>query len=242
MYGAAPIAKARVKQALEVFGPVLAQGYGTSETTSVTTFLTPEDHVNALQGENQERLASCGRPHFDTEVKIVDENGEELPPGEIGEIVMRGPDLMLGYYKDEQQTTKAIRNGWIHTGDMAKRDEEGYIFIMDRKQDMIITGGWNVFPSEVEQALASHPAVSDVCVVSEPDDKWGEAIKGVVVLKEGHTATEQELVDHCVKSLAGYKKPRSVDFVDELPKNPNGKILRRVVKEKYWRDKDRRVI
>ncbi|MBL7203279.1 MAG: long-chain fatty acid--CoA ligase [Desulfobacteraceae bacterium] len=242
LYGAAPISKARAKQAIELFGPTLIQGYGMTETTSLTTILTPKDHMNALRVKDQERLASCGRPYFDTEVKVVNENGEEVPPGQIGEIIMRGPDLMQGYYKDQELTNETIRDGWIYTSDMAKVDEEGYIYIMDRKSDTIISGGFNVYPSEVEQVLYGHPSVFEVCVVGVPDDKWGEAVKAVVVLKERHKATEQELMDYCMRSLASYKKPRSVDFVDELPKNPNGKILRRVVKEKYWRDKDRKVI
>lgn len=241
-YGGAPISKTRVEQALDVFGPVLIQGYGMSEMTSLTLLLKPEDHVDALKEEGHMKLTSCGRPYFDTEVKIVDDDGKELPAGEIGEITMRGPDMMVGYFKKEEMTAETIYDGWLHSGDMAKRDEDGFIYIMDRKKDMIITGGWNVFPSEVEEALHSHPAVAEVCVVSEPDEKWGEAIKGVVVLKAGQSVSEEELIEHCGQSIGSYKKPRSIDFETDLPKNPNGKILRRVVKDRYWGDKESRVI
>ena len=241
LYGAAPISKARVKQAIELFGPILIQGYGMTETTSFTTVLTAKDHADALQDEDQIRLASCGRSYFDTEVRVVDENGKEVPLKQIGEIIMRGPDLMQGYYKDPVLTSNTIMEDWIYTGDMAKVDNEGYIYIVDRKLDTIISGGFNVYPSEIEEILYSHPAVFEACAVGVPDEKWGEAVKAVVVLKKGRTCSEQELIVYCMSSLASYKKPHSIDFVQDLPKNPNGKILRRVIREKYWHHKDRRV-
>jgi acyl-CoA synthetase (AMP-forming)/AMP-acid ligase II len=239
-YGAAPISPPRVQQAIDVFGPILVQGYGMSETTSFVTVLTAADHVEALKN-NPARLASCGRPFFETEVKVVNEEGKEVMPGEMGEITARGLDIMQGYYRDPELTRQTIRNGWIHSGDMAKVDEEGFIYIVDRKTEMIISGGFNVYPSEVEQVIYKHPAILEVCVLGVPDEKWGEAIKAVVVLKQGATLTEEELVNHCAQFLGGFKKPRSVDFVTELPKNPNGKIARRQVKEKYWAGKERRV-
>ena len=239
-YGAAPISPPRVQQAIDVFGPILVQGYGMSETTSFVTVLTAADHVEALKN-NPARLGSCGRPFFETEVKVVNEEGKEVVPGEMGEITARGADIMQGYYRDPELTRQTIRNGWIHSGDMAKVDEEGFIYIVDRKTEMIISGGFNVYPSEVEQVIYKHPAILEVCVLGVPDEKWGEAIKAVVVLKQGATLTEEELVNHCAQFLGGFKKPRSVDFVTELPKNPNGKIARRLVKEKYWAGKERRV-
>lgn len=241
--GAAPISETKIRQAIDqLFGPVLIQGYGMTETTSVITFLTAKDHLHALEQSHQERLASCGRPCFDTEVKLVDENGVDVSTNEIGEIIARGSDLMMGYYKDPALTEMTIRNGWMHTGDMARMDDEGYIYIVDRKSETIISGGFNVYPSEVESVLDSHPAVFEACVIGVPDEKWGEAVKAVVVVKDGHTVTEDELIAHCKASLAGYKKPQSVDFVDTLPKNPSGKIPRRVVREKYWRGRDRKLV
>jgi acyl-CoA synthetase (AMP-forming)/AMP-acid ligase II len=161
--------------------------------------------------------------------------------GEIGEIIARGPDIMQGYYKDPELTAETIKNGWIHSSDMAKVDDEGYIYIVDRKKDMIISGGFNVYPSEVENVLYTHPAVFEACVVAVPDEKWGEAIKAVVVLKPGVQVTAEALIEHCGQSLSSFKKPRSVDFVKELPKNPNGKIAKRLVKDFYWAGKERRV-
>ncbi len=240
-YGAAPISPVRVQQAIDFFGPILFQGYGMSETTSFITVLTAREHKEALK-KNPERLGSCGRPVFETEVRVVNEKGEDIRPGEeIGEIIARGPDIMKGYFKDPELTQKTIVNNWIHTGDMAKVDEEGYIYIVDRKADMIISGGFNIYPSEIEQVLYKHPAVLEACVIGVPDDKWGEAVKAVVVLKKGQSVTEEELINYCKATLSSFKKPQSVDFVPELPKNPNGKIARRVVREKYWVGKERRV-
>jgi acyl-CoA synthetase (AMP-forming)/AMP-acid ligase II len=239
-YGAAPIAPARVEQAIDLFGPILFQGYGMSETTSFVTVLTAGEHIAALKN-NPGRLGSCGRPVFETEVRVVNEKGAEVSPGEMGEITARGPDIMQGYYKDPELTGKTVVNGWIQSGDMAKVDEEGYIYIVDRKTEMIISGGFNIYPSEIEQVLYRHPAVLEACVLGVPDDKWGEAIKAVVVLKKGESATGEALIEHCRAALSSYKKPKSVDFVAELPKNPNGKIARKTVKEKYWAGKERRV-
>jgi acyl-CoA synthetase (AMP-forming)/AMP-acid ligase II len=240
LYGAAPMSIARIRQAFEFFGPILVQGYGLGETTSIVTFLTAEEHIRGI-GDNSGILASCGRPVFDTEVKVVDEKGVAVSSGEIGEIIIRGPDVMQGYWKEPELTRETLVDGWIHTGDMASVDQEGFIYIIDRKKDMIISGGFNVYPSEVEQSLYNHPSIYEVCVVGVPDEKWGEAVKAVVVLKEGGSATSEELIEHCSQSLATYKKPKTVDFVDELPKNPHGKIVRRLVQERYWADRKRRV-
>jgi acyl-CoA synthetase (AMP-forming)/AMP-acid ligase II len=239
-YGAAPIAPARVEQAIDLFGPILIQGYGMSETTSFVTVLTASEHIAALKN-NPGRLGSCGRPVFETEVRVVNEKGEEVSPGEMGEITARGPDIMKGYYQDPELTGKTIVNGWIQSGDMAKVDEEGYIYIVDRKTEMIISGGFNIYPSEIEQVLYRHPAVLEACVLGVPDDQWGEAIKAVVVLKKGASATEEALIDYCRGELSSFKKPKSVDFAAELPKNPNGKIARKTVKEKYWAGRERKV-
>ena len=240
LYGAAPMSTARIRQAFDFFGPILVQGYGLGEATSLVTLLTTTDHIRAIR-DNSEILASCGRPVFDTEVKVVDENGCEISPGQIGEIIIRGPDVMMGYWEEPELSKETLVDGWIHTGDMARVDQEGFIYIVDRKKDMIISGGFNVYPTEVEQCLYTHPSVYEVCVVGVPDETWGEAVKAVVVLKAGCSASVEELIEHCSRFLADYKKPRSVDFIDQLPKNPHGKIVRRLVQEKYWGDQQRRV-
>jgi acyl-CoA synthetase (AMP-forming)/AMP-acid ligase II len=233
----------RIKQALQVFGPVLIQAYGQTETTSKITYLSKEDHLLALGGDPRKarRLASAGIPIIECEVRVVNEDGEDVKPGEIGEIIERGDDTMMGYWKAPELTAQTLRNGWVYTRDMARVDEDGYIYIVDRKSDMIISGGFNIYPSEVENVLQSHPAVFEAAVVAIPDDYWGEAVKAVVVLNAEASATEEELIEHCRKHLASYKKPKSVDFVQELPKNPYGKIVRRKVKEKYWEGRDRMV-
>jgi acyl-CoA synthetase (AMP-forming)/AMP-acid ligase II len=240
-YGAAPMAKNAIKNAIGLFGPILIQGYGMTETTSFTTILTAKDHAKALENGFDDRLASCGRPVFESEVKIVNDDGKEVLPGEIGEIIVRGPDVMMGYYKEPELTKEVIKDGWIHSGDMAKKDDEGYIYIVDRKSETIISGGFNVYPSEVEQVLCSHPSVFEACVIGVPDDKWGETIKAIIVPRQGAEVTEQELIDYCKKFLASYKKPQSINFVNDIPKNPNGKIARRAIKEKYWTHNNRRV-
>ncbi len=239
-YGAAPISPAVVEQAIALFGPILSQGYGMSETTSFVSILTASEHVEALKN-CPARLSSCGRPVFDTEVRVVDEEGHDVKTGEMGEIIVRGPDIMQGYYRDPELTAETIRDGWIHSSDMAKVDEAGYIYIVDRKKDMIISGGFNVYPSEVENVLYTHPAVFEACVLAVPDEKWGEAIKAVVVLKPGAEVTAEALIAHCEGALSSFKKPRSVDFVPELPKNPNGKIAKRAIKDFYWAGRERRV-
>lgn len=240
-YGAAPMSVTRIRQSMDLFGPILIQGYGMSETTSFTSILTAQDHASALSGGDETGLASCGRPVFESEVRVIDGQGNDVSLGQIGEIIVRGPDVMKGYYNEPDLTRETIVDGWIHSGDMAKVDKNGYIYIVDRKSDTIITGGFNVYPTEVEQVLYSHPAVYEACVVGVPDEKWGEAVKAVVILKQGSTISEEDLIDYCRQSLGSYKKPRSIDFVDELPKNPSGKIARRAVKEKYWSHKQRRV-
>jgi acyl-CoA synthetase (AMP-forming)/AMP-acid ligase II len=187
------------------------------------------------------RLASCGVPIMACDVRVVNEKEEDIKPGEVGEIIERGDDTMMGYWKDPERTAETLKNGWLHTRDMAMVDEEGYIYIVDRKADMIISGGYNIYPTEVEEVLFRHPAVFEASVIGVPDDLWGESVKAIVVLKEGMKATEDELIQHCKNYLSSYKKPKSVDFISELPKNPYGKILRRKLREKYWVGQERMV-
>ncbi|THA70485.1 AMP-dependent synthetase [Streptomyces sp. A0642] len=241
IYGAAPMSAQRIREAWEFFGPVLSQGYGCGETTSGVLFLSTDDHRRAIEGEDEELLLSCGRPLAEAEVAILDEDGTPLPDGEIGEIAVRGPDVVPGYLGAPDLTAASFRDGWFLTGDLARRRADGYVFIVDRKKDMIVSGGFNIYAVEVESVLHQHPDVYEAAVVGVPDEQWGEAVKAVVVLREGATPAESDLVDFCADRLARMKKPRSVDFVAALPHNPNGKIDRRAIRDHYWAGADRRV-
>lgn len=240
MYGAAPMAPALVEKAIGLFGPILAQGYGAGETNSMVTLLTEQDHVDAL-ASNPKRLASCGRCYAETEVRVLSPEGKDVAPGEVGEIVVKGDDVMKGYWRAPELSAEALVDGGYLTGDLATVDEEGYIYIVDRKKEMIICGGFNVYPAEVEQVLYAHADIYEAAAVGVPDEEWGETIKAVVVLKPGHAANPNDILSHCNARLPGFKRPRSVDFVEELPKNPNGKIVRRLVREPYWAGRERRV-
>jgi acyl-CoA synthetase (AMP-forming)/AMP-acid ligase II len=240
-YGGAPIAPALVKDAWEAIGPVLSQGYGAGETTGGLVTLSVDDHRQAIEGGQEHLLASCGRPFGESHVLIVDEHGRELAAGEVGEIVVAGPDVFAGYWREPELTAAALINGRLHTGDLARADERGYLYIVDRKKEMIISGGFNVYPTEIEQVLYRHPAIYEACVIGVPDENWGEAIKAVVVLREDRKASADELIEHCRGLLADFKKPRSIEFVSELPKNGNGKMSRKDVRERYWRGRERRV-
>jgi acyl-CoA synthetase (AMP-forming)/AMP-acid ligase II len=203
------------------------------------TMLMPEEHV--LEGEDAKRLASAGKECLISEVRIVDEDGVPVKRGEVGEIAIRGKHVMMGYWKNPEQTEKVIRNGWYHSGDMGYLDEDNYLFLVDRKADMIVTGGENVYPKETEDALYEHPGVQECAVVSAPDVRWGERVQAVVVLKPGKSATEEELVNHCKSKLAGYKCPKKIEFWEEMPKTPLGKILRKEVKAHFWEGNERSI-
>jgi acyl-CoA synthetase (AMP-forming)/AMP-acid ligase II len=240
LYGASPIAEATLVRAMEVFGCEFIQGYGMTETTSAVTYLMPADHARALAGDPR-LLLSAGRALPGTEIRIVDGEDVPLPAGAIGEIAVRGPQLMRGYWNLPEASAEALRGGWMHTGDAGVLDAEGYLFVQDRTKDMIVSGGENVYPREVEDVLYAHPAVAEAAVIGVPDAKWGEAVKAVVVLKAGASVAAEELVRFCEGKLAGYKRPRSVDFAAALPRNPSGKVLKRELREPYWRGHDRRV-
>jgi acyl-CoA synthetase (AMP-forming)/AMP-acid ligase II len=240
-YGTAPLAPERIRQAVEAFGPIMMQGYGQTESCAITSTLDPEDHITNGDPAREKRLASAGTPLVEAEVRVVDENNNDLPPGEVGEIILRGDFVMKGYWKEPERTAETIKNGWLYTRDMGYLDEGGYLFLTDRKSDMIISGGFNIYPTEVENALMEHKAVFEAAAVGVPDDVWGEAVKAVVVLKPGAKATEADLIEHCKERLASFKKPKSVDIVESLPKSPVGKIMRRVIREPYWQGRTRRV-
>jgi acyl-CoA synthetase (AMP-forming)/AMP-acid ligase II len=237
VYGASPAPLDLVRKALATFGCGLAQVYGLTETTGGITYLPPEDH-----GEHAvERMKSCGRPMRGVELKIVDGAGKELPPGEVGEVICRTPQIMRGYWNLAEATRRSIRDGWFHTGDAGYLDRDGYLYIYDRVKDMIVSGGENIYPAEVESALFGHPAVADVAVIGVPDAQWGEAVKAIVVRKPGAGATAMELIDYARERIAGYKLPRSIEFAEALPRNPSGKILKSELREPYWRGRERQV-
>lgn len=240
-YGGAPMAPARIAEAWETLGPVLSQGYGGGETTGGLILFSTDDHARALR-DCPDRLAACGRPIGESQVLVANEAGEPVSGEDVGEIIIRGPDVFAGYWKEPELTAAAFdERGWLKTGDLARVDDEGFVYIVDRSKDMIISGGFNIYPTEVEQALYRHPAVYEACVVGVPDATWGESVKAVVVLREGHRASESDVIQHCKHLLADFKKPRSVDFVSELPRNPNGKLARKLVREPYWAGQARRV-
>ncbi|MBN3801766.1 long-chain fatty acid--CoA ligase [Paraburkholderia sp. Ac-20336] len=239
-YGAAPMAPARIQEAWARFGPILSQGYGASESTSGVTRLTIADHAYAI-AQRPERLASCGRPMGETEVCVLGEDGRPLAAGEVGEIAVRGEDVFKGYWGAPDLTAEVLVNGWLMTGDLARTDEDGYLYLVDRKKDMIVSGGFNVYPTEVEAVLYQHPDVLEACVFSVPDERWGEGVKAAVVLKPQCTANQDALVAHCRSLLADYKLPRSISFVAELPRNASGKIARKIVREQYWQGAERRI-
>lgn len=238
-YGAAPMPLEIIKKAVEVFpGVGFINAFGQTETASTVTMLSPEDHVITGTPEEREkklkRLSSIGRPMSDVQMKVIDDDGKDLPPNEVGEIVAKGPRVMAGYWKDQEKTKKTIdKDGWVHTGDMGYRDEEGYFFLAGRNTDMIKRAGELISPEEVEAVLQGHPKVDEVAVVGVPDDEWGEVPICVCVLRKGENCDASELMEYCRSNLASYKRPRAVVFCEELPRNPMGKVLKRNLRELY---------
>ncbi len=242
-YGASPMPVELLKRAMKMLpGVEFFQGYGQSESSPLLTALMPEDHVVEGPDRVTRRLASCGRPVIGVEVEVVDDNDRLVEPGAVGEVVARGPNVMMGYWKRPEETAAALRGGWLRTGDMATVDEDGYIYLVDRKKDMIISGGENVYSTEVENVVYQHPAVREAAVIGAPDEKWGEAVTAIVTLKEGASLTEGELIEFCAARLADYKTPKSVEIREvELPKSGTGKILKKELREPYWQGRNRRV-
>ena len=235
-YAASPMPLELLRKGIARFGPVFAQGYGQTESGPDITILSMEFHqVLDKTPEEQKVLASCGQPCIWVHARIVDEDNGDVPPHTVGEIVMQSKSMMVGYWKKPEYTRDAIVDGWLHTGDMGYYDEKGFIYIVDRKKDMIITGGENVYPREVEEVLYRHPAVLEAAVIGVPDDVWVERVHAVIVQKEGHGVTGDEIIDYCKQRLARYKAPRSVEFVEGLPKSPQGKILKRELREAHRR-------
>ncbi len=233
-YGGSPMPFEVLKKGMKVFGPIFAQGYGQSESGPAISHLSREDH-NVLDRpkEEQKKLMSAGRPDIGVQVRIVDDEANDVEPGKVGEIIVQSKQTMVEYWHKPDDTQTSIVNGWLYTGDIGYYDEKGYIYIVDRKKDMIISGGENVYPREVEEILYRHPAVLEAAVIGIPDPYWVEKVHAVVTLKEGASLTADELIVFCKEHIAGYKAPKSVEFVDSLPKNPAGKILKRELREKY---------
>jgi len=235
-YGASPIAEEVLRRAKAVFDCAFFQLYGLTETAGAGACLPDHAHDPALG-----KLRACGLPYPGIDIAVVGPDGRSLAPDEVGEIVIRAGVVMKGYWGRPEATAEAIRDGWFHTGDAGYFDADGYLFIHDRVKDMIVSGGENVYPAEVENAVFGHPEVADVAVIGVPDDRWGESVKAVVVLKPGAQASAEDIIAYTRTRIAGYKIPRSIDFVDVLPRNPSGKILRRELREPYWRGTTRQV-
>lgn len=238
LYGASPIPVDLLRECMEVFGCGFCQQYGMTETCGTIVYLPPEDH----DPNGNPRMRSAGLPMPGVELKIIDENGNTLPPNTVGEVATRSKANMAGYWKLEEATRSTVgEDGWLRTGDAGYLDEDGYLYIHDRVKDMIISGGENIYPAEVENAVYGHPDVAEVAIIGVPDEKWGETVKAVVALKPGATADPQAILDFARSRIAGFKAPKSVDFVPALPRNASGKILKRQLREPYWAGKDRGV-
>jgi long-chain acyl-CoA synthetase len=231
VYGGAPFPELELRHALEVFGPRLVQLYGQGETPMTATVLTTEDHAEALAGPAPSRLSSAGHPRPGMEIRVVDGDDREVATGGVGEITVRGPAVMTGYWGQPEATAQTLRGGWLHTGDLGRVDAAGYLFLLDRVKDMIITGGSNVYAVEVEAVLREHPAVRDVAVIGVSDRTWGEQVVAVVVVDGAADPVTAELADRCVAQLATYKRPRRYVAVAELPRNAYGKVLKRDLRE-----------
>ncbi len=240
IYAAAPMSVDKLRVAMEVFGPVMAQTFGQAEAPMLCTALTPREHAQAL-AETPGRLASCGRATLLTEVAIMGDDGQLLPDGERGEIVVRGPLVMASYYKNPEATAEASRHGWHHTSDIGYRDRDGYHYIVDRKRDMIISGGFNIYPSEIEQVLWSHEDVQDCAVIGVPDEKWGEMVKAFVEPKPGRTLQPEELAAFCRERLGPIKVPKSFEVRGELPRSAVGKVLKRSLRDEAWKNVGRAI-
>jgi acyl-CoA synthetase (AMP-forming)/AMP-acid ligase II len=240
MYAGAPIALSKIQEAMRKLGEHrFYTGLGSTEASGSMLSLPNSEH--ALEGPMAEKLSSVGRDSINVEVKVVDSKGRDVKSGEVGEIIAKGDNIALGYWKLPAETSETFKEGWLHTGDMAKVDSDGYVYIVDRKKDMIISGGENISSKEVEDVIFRHAAVHEVAVIGVPDEEWGESVKALVSLKPGMKATEQEIIDFCKDALSSFKKPKSVDFLDELPKNPAGKVQKAELREKYWRGCEKKI-
>jgi long-chain acyl-CoA synthetase len=235
LYGGSPIPEPVLREAMQRFPKCgFRQTFATTETGCAGTVLEPSEHRLALENvDKRHLLQSCGRPQTNVDVRIVDADWNFLPAEEVGEIAIRTEANMVGYWNNDAATAKTLRDGWLRTGDMARMDADGYLYLVDRKNDMIVSGALNVYPSEVERILQGHPSIFEVAVIGVPSEKWGEEVKAIVVLKEGTEVSESEIIEFCEGKLAGFKKPKTVEFIDELPRNLTGKILKKDLRERF---------
>jgi fatty-acyl-CoA synthase len=236
-----PVSPDKLKKGVEVFGPCMCQSYGQTEAPMLLTFLDARTVAAAAAGDHPERLRSCGRPTTAVHLAIMDDAGHILPPHQAGEIVARGTLVTAGYHNLPEATAEIHRHGWHHTGDVGYTDEDGYVYIVDRKKDMIISGGFNVYCAEVEAVIMALPQVAECAVIGVPDEKWGEAVKAFVVIRQGESLTESDVIAHCKGKLGGMKSPKSVEFVPEIPKTPAGKFDRKAMRKQFWATVDREV-
>jgi fatty-acyl-CoA synthase len=241
VYGAAPMSLQLLQQSMETFGCGFLQGYGLTETCGVVTVLRPAEHHWDGKGDPPRRLASAGREVLCSHVRVVSDDWRDVKPGEVGEVVARGENIMNGYFNMPESTAAALENGWLHTGDLATVDDEGFIYIVDRKKDMIIVGGENVYPREIELVLLRHPGIADVAVVGVPHPLWGEEVLALVVRRPNANVDVGEVIQHCRSELARFKCPTKVEFRQEIPRNAAGKVLKRALREPYWQGQERRV-
>jgi len=243
IYGASAIVPERLKAGIEQFGPIFTQLFGQTEAPMILSALSRDEHLVTGDPEGEKaRLSSAGRPAFHAEVRIEDDEGNRIARGEPGEIVVKCSNVMSGYFKNPEATKETLKDGWLHTGDIARQDGEGFLYIVDRKKDMIVSGGFNIFPSEIEDVLHEHPAVKSAAVIGVPHEKWGEEIKAIVVLEKGSKVDAQKLIEY-VKSIKGsITSPKSVEFWDELPLTNIGKIDKKAIRAKFWKGKDRLVM
>jgi acyl-CoA synthetase (AMP-forming)/AMP-acid ligase II len=234
LYGAAPMSVEKLKKAIALWGPIMTESYGQSEAMGSIATLRADEHIVSGALASDEQLASVGRPNPLVRVEIMDEVGRILPRGETGEICVRGDLVMSGYYKDPEKTAETIIDGWLHTGDVGHLDTHGFLHLTDRKKDVIITGGFNVYPAMVEQVLWTHAAVQDCAVIGVPDDKWGEAVKAVVELNPNQSASAEELIALCKERLGSVMAPKTIDFIERLPRSAAGKVLKKDLRASYW--------
>ncbi|MEW6667598.1 MAG: long-chain-fatty-acid--CoA ligase [Thermodesulfobacteriota bacterium] len=234
IYGGSPIGRPLLEDSLRFFGRILSQLYGQGEIPMAITVLSREDHILEGTEEEARRLNSAGKACTNVEVKIVDEKGAEVRPGVVGEIVARGYHCMSGYWGLTGATAETLKDGWIHTGDLGYMDSKGFVFLVDRKKEVIISGAFNIYPAEVEQVLVTHPSIAEVAVIGVPDDNWGESVKAIVVLKKNHQSPEKDIIDFCKENGLKFKTPKSVEFVDELPRSHYGKVDKKILREPYW--------
>jgi long-chain acyl-CoA synthetase len=234
-YASSPMPAELLRRGMEKFGPIFLQGYGQSESGPEITFMSRKSHqVLDRPLEEQKVLISCGQPSLGVHVRIVDEHHNDVKPHAVGEIVLQNKTMMVEYWRKPDDTHEVMVDGWLHTGDMGFYDEKGFVYIVDRKKEMIISGGENIYPREIEEVLYKHPAVAEATVIGVPDKLWVERVHALIVLKEGRGTTEDEMIEFCKQHLARFKAPKSVEFVESLPKNPQGKILKRELRKKYW--------